>query len=240
MLAGAVTVLMDSSELAIVRVLTDPSVGFVGENADIPLTEPSFGRVTFRARKLAARVAISVELVQDAPNAAEEVRAQLGKVLGLALDLAALSGTGDGEEIVGIFSHDDVQEMAAVGCITHDDLLDAVQLVEDQNGVALAYLIPPSVKNTLSKIKDSAGNYLIVPAGVTELNRFVTKQLTDAQSCVGDFSQVMFGVRQDIAIEISTQGADAWKTDTVEIKVRWRGDMQLAQAKHLVRLIGIT
>ena len=240
MLAGAQTVLMDSSELAIVRVLTDPAVGFVAENADIPLVEPTFGRVTFRARKLAAIVSISSELVADSPNAAEEVRAQLGKVLGLALDLSALSGTGAGEEIVGIFSHEDVQEMSAVGSPTYDDVLDAVQLVEDQNGIARAYLITPNTKNTLSKIKDSAGNYLVVPAGITELNRFITKQLTDAQAVVGDFSQVLFGVRSDVSIEVSTEGGDAWTKDQVSIRIKWRGDAQLAQAAHLVRLVGIT
>ena len=50
----------------------------------------------------------------------------------------------------------------------------------------------------------------------------------------------MFGVRSDISIEVSTEGGDAWKKDQVEIKIRWRGDSQLAQAAHLVRLIGIT
>jgi len=238
--AGAQTVVMDSSELAIVRVKTDPVVGFVAENATIPEVEPTFGRLTFRARKLSARVKLSIELLQDAPNSAVEIRTQLAKVLGLSLDKAALVGTGDGEEIVGIFSHDDVQETAAVGAITHDELLDAIQKVEDQNGVPSGYILPPKVKNTLSKLKDSAGNYLIPPVGLSELNRFVTKQLTDAQTCVADFSQVLFGVRQDIAIEVSTQGADAWERDQVEVKVRWRGDVQLAQAKHLVRLIGIT
>ena len=240
MQAGATVILMDSSELAIVKVLTDPVVGFVAENADISLTETSFGRVTFRARKLSARIAISFELLQDAPNAAEEVRAQLGKVLGLALDLSALKGTGAGEEIVGIFSQPDVQEISSVGSPTYDHILDAVELIENENGVPAAYLITPDTKNTLSKIKDSAGNYLTVPKGVSELNRFVTRQLSNAEACVGDFSQVMFGVRSDVTIEISTEGGDAWKKDQVEIKIRWRGDSQLAQAKHLVKLTGIT
>ena len=240
MAAGAQVVMMSGSELALVKVLTDPVVGFVGENADIPLVEPTFGRVTFRARKLAARVAISIELVQDAPNAAEEVRAQLGKVLGLALDLAALKGTGAGEEITGIFSHPDVQEIGSVGSPTFDHILDAVELIENENGSPAAYLITPDTKNTLSKIKDSAGNYLTVPKGVSELSRFITRQLSNAEACVGDFSQVLFGIRSDIAIEISTEGGDAWKKDQVEIKIRWRGDSQLAQAKHLVRLLGIS
>ena len=240
MLAGAQTVLMDSSELAIVRVLTDPAVGFVAENQDIPLVEPTFGRVTFRARKLAARVAISVELVQDAPNAAEEVRTQLGKVLALALDLAAISGTGDGEEIVGLFQHSGVSELAAIGSPDYDDLLLAIQTSEDANGVPNAYLITPDTKQTLSALKDTPGNYLQPPSAVTELKRFVTRQLTNAQAVVGDISQVLFGIRQDITIEISSEGGDAWKKDQVEIKIRWRGDMQLAQAAHIVRLVGIT
>ena len=240
MLAGATTILMDSSELAIVRILTDPVVGFVGEGSDIPLVEPTFGRVIFRARKLAARVAISIELVEDSPNAAEQIRAQLGKVLGLALDLSALKGTGAGEEIVGIFSHPDVQEISGVGSPTYDDLIDAIQLVEDENGIPASYLITPDTKSTLNQIKDSAGNYLILPSGVSELKRFVTRQLSNAEACVGDFSQVMFGVRSDVTIEISTEGGDAWKKDQVEIKIRWRGDSQLAQAKHLVKLTGIS
>ena len=238
--AGAQTVLMSSSELAVVRVKTDPVIGFVAENATIPEVEPTFGRLTFRARKLSARVKISLELANDAPNAAEEIRGQLAKVLGVSLDKAALVGTGDGEEVVGIFSHDDVQETAAVGAITHDELLDAIQKIEDQNGEPGGYIIPPKVKNTLAKIKDTAGNYLVVPVDLSALKRFVTKQLTDAQACLGDFTQVLFGVREAVQIEVSTQGADAWERDQIEIKVRWRGDLQLAQAKHLVRLIGIT
>ena len=238
--AGAQTVLMSSSELAVVRVTAEPAIGFVAENQTIPEVEPTFGRLTFRARKLAARVKISKELAMDAPNAAEQIRTQLAVVLGVSLDLAALVGTGDGEEVVGIFNHDDVQEMAAVGGPTFDDLIDAIQLVEDQNGISGAYILPPAVKNTLAKLKDSQGNYLQPPVDVTALKRFVTKQLADSQACLGDFTQVLFGVREAVQIEVSTQGADSWERDQVEIMVKWRGDVQLSKAAHLVRLIGIT
>ncbi len=238
--AGAQTVLMSSSELAVVRAISDPAIGFVAENQVIPEVEPTFGRLTFRARKLAARVKISKELAMDAPNAAEQIRTQLAVVLGVSLDLAALVGTGDGEEVVGIFNHDDVQEMAAVGGPTYDDLIDAIQLVEDANGVPGGYILPPAVKNTLAKLKDTPGNYLQPPVDVTELKRFVSKQLADSQACLGDFTQVLFGVREAVQVEVSSEGADTWEKDQVEIKIRWRGDVQLAQAAHLVRLIGIT
>ena len=238
--AGAQTVLMSSSELAVVRVTADPAIGFVAENQVIPEVEPTFGRLTFRARKLAARVKISKELAMDAPNAAEQIRTQLAVVLGVSLDLASLVGDADGEEVVGIFNHDDVQEMAAVGGPTFDDLIDAIQLVEDQNGISGAYILPPAVKNTLAKLKDSQGNYFQPPVDVTALKRFVTKQLADSQACLGDFTQVLFGVREAVQVEVSSEGADTWEKDQVEIKIRWRGDVQLAQAAHLVRLIGIT
>ena len=238
--AGAQTVLMSSSELAIVRVTADPAIGFVAENAVIPEVEPTFGRLTFRARKLAARVKISKELAMDAPNAAEQIRTQLAVVLGVSLDQAALTGSADGEEVVGLFNHDDVQELAAVGLPTYDDLLDGIQLVENANGIVGAYIYPPAVKNTLAKLKDSQGNYLQPPTDLTELQRFVTKQLANSQACIGDFSQVLFGVREQVQVELSTEGADTWERDQVEIKIRWRGDVQFAQPTHLVRLIGIT
>ena len=68
----------------------------------------------------------------------------------------------------------------------------------------------------------------------------MSKQLADSQACLGDFTQILFGVREAVQVEVSSEGADTWEKDQVEIKIRWRGDVQLAQAAHLVRLIGIT
>lgn len=238
--AGARTIPMTSVQLAMVRVTGDPTVAWTAENATIAKSEPTFGRITFRARKLAARVAISYELANDAPNAAQQIQAQLGTVLGIEIDRAALLGSGDGEEPVGLFNATGVQEIGSVGTLEYDDFLDAIQLVEDQNGMPGAYISTPSAKNTLAKTKDSQGNYLEPPPDLRALRRLVTKQLANSQAALGDFAQLLLGVLGGVRIEISRVGDEAWAKDQIEIKIRWRGDVQFARPAHLVKLTGIS
>lgn len=243
MRAGAQTVPMRTAELSMVKVTKDPSVSWTGENEPFEISESTFGRLTFRARKMGTIVKLSQELVEDAPNAAQIIESQLAAQLALEMDRAGLLGAAKGAEPRGLFEHPDVQEMDATGhtpsAIDYDHFLDALKLVEDVNGSANAMIYAPSTKNALAKLKDSEGNYLSPPEDVRELRRLVTKQLGDSQATVGDFTQVMFGVRIGIQIETSRIAGSAYQDDQIWIRARWRGDVQLARPDHLVRIIGI-
>ncbi|MEM8682884.1 MAG: phage major capsid protein [Pseudomonadota bacterium] len=239
MAAGAMTIPMPSQQLVMVRVTADPNVSWTGENQVIPETQPMFGRLTFRARKLAARVPLSVELAQDAPNAAEQIRDQLATVLAIEIDRAALLGNAENGEPIGLFNAVGTQEIPVGGAPDYDSFLDALEKVENVNGEAGAYIMSPKTKNTLAKIKDNQGAYLTPPPDLQSLARLTTKQLADSQAALGDFEQVMLGVLGSLQIEISRDGAEAWEKDQIEIKIRWRGDVQFARPSHLIKLTGI-
>ena len=242
--AGADIVVMESSELKMAKVATDPTATWVAENAAITSSEVTVGQITFRARKLGALVKISKELVDDAPNARAMVEQQLAKVLALEIDRVALLGDGDGEEPRGLFNHSDVQELSSVGSPTYDDFLDAIQLVEDVDGVPNGYMYSPDTRNTLGKSKAGDGNYLSLPPLLISMPAFVTRQLATSQAVLGDFTQVMVGVRRQIRVDITDQASDgtesAFDRDQVWIKATWRGDVQFAHASHLAKLTGIT
>lgn len=240
MAAGARTIPMPTPSFVMVRVTDDPTVAWTAENATIPQSQPVFGRLTFRARKLAARVPISFELANDAPNAASQIRNQLATVLAIEIDRVGLLGTADGEEPIGLFNAVGVQEISSVGSPDYDDFLDAIQLVENVNGQPNAYVFSPAVKNTLAKLKDSEGNYLAPPPDLGQLQRLVTKQLANSQAALGDFAQMLIGVLSQVRIEIAREGGDAWAKDQIEIKIRWRGDIQFARPSHLTKLTGIS
>ena len=242
--AGAKTVLMQESTLKMAKVATDPTGSWTAENSQITSSEVTVASIEFRAKKLGALVKLSRELVDDAPNARRMVEEQLAKVLALEIDRVALLGDGGGEEPRGIFNHSDVQELGSVGSPTYDDFIDAIQLVEDVDGVPNAYMYSPDTRNTLEKAKDGQGQYLAAPPVLAVLPPFVTRQLATTQAVLGDFEQIMVGVRRHIRVEITTSASDgtqsAFDRDQVWIKATWRGDVQLGHANHLVKLTGIT
>lgn len=237
--AGAQTVPMNTTELHMIRVEGDPSVAWTAENQTIAESQPSFARLSLRSRKLAALVKISSELVEDATNAGAAIEAALSARMALAIDLAGLLGSGAGEQPIGIFAHDDVIEQNA-GSVDFDDFLTALQAVEDANGVAGAILYPPAVKIRLAKLKDTQNNYMMPPAALADLSKFTTTQLANDTAALGDFSQVIFGVRADTRMELSREAGDAYERDQVWIRVRFRGDVVIAHPQHIVRLIGIS
>ena len=239
MRAGARTMQMRTGEVRMMRITKDPEVQWVGEAKKIPMTESAFGLITLRARKMGTLVSLSREMIEDAPNAQEIINRQFSAQIALEIDRAGLLGSGKGEEPRGIFAHPDVQETDVSATLDYDVLLDAMQKIEDKNGNPAAAIYSPKSKNTLAKLKSNEGNYLAPPVDITDrINRLVTKQIGDDQVTVGDFSQVMFGIRGGIRIESSIH--PGFDTDTVHIRAMWRGDIQFALPNHIVRLINIS
>ncbi len=57
---------------------------------------------------------------------------------------------------------------------------------------------------------------------------------------MGDFRKLMIGLRENMRIDVNT-GGTAFANDQIQIKVVWRGDVQLGgKANHFSTLTGIT
>lgn len=237
--AGAVFVEMPSSELSMVKIDTDPTAAWVGEGGTIAESAGTFGRLNFRARKMGALVKISRELVEDSPNAVQMLEEQLGRVMGLELDNVALNGDGDGEKPVGIFNTSGIGTTGSVGSPVYDDWIDAVKAIKDANGMPTATIYSPNTEASLAKTKDSNNQYLVPPPSVAALSHLVTKQVSDTQAVVGDFTQLLIGVRSGITFERGVADGD-FEKDLVAVKVTWRGDVQLARPAFFHTLTGIS
>jgi HK97 family phage major capsid protein len=57
--------------MVIPRVTTDPTIGWDGENETIDESDPAMEGLTLQARKAAALVGVSNELLEDAPASEE-------------------------------------------------------------------------------------------------------------------------------------------------------------------------
>ena len=92
--AGAITLPMDSATLKIARQTADVTAAWKAESAPITFSDANFDVVTFSAQLLAAGSKLSIECVEDAINIDQIVGNSIGKSLALALDYAALYGSG--------------------------------------------------------------------------------------------------------------------------------------------------
>jgi HK97 family phage major capsid protein len=118
-------------------------------------------------------------------------------------------------------------------------LLDALAEIEGVNGSPHAYLVNAARKRALAGLKATGtGEYLPAPPDVAELTRLVTNKLSGTQAAMGDFSQMLVGIRRDLRIEITRVAGDAYKDDQVWIKATWRGDVQFARPDHFVKIEG--
>lgn len=250
--AGAQTVPMTSQTLAIARQLTDPAAAWRNENAVIAESDPTFDRVTLTARSLAVRFNVSRELLEDGQNTAEAAGAILAGAMAAALDRAVLVGSGSAPEPQGIRGTTGIQsqEMAANGAALANwsKVLDVVRDLEAANaGTVSAMVAAPRTARAIYGFQASDNQPLQPPPRLAGIPLMVSTAMpinetqgnaTNASTILlGDFAQVMIGVRT--ALQVSVLDQRYAELGQVGMVAWLRADVQIARPAALGRLIGV-
>jgi len=254
--AGARTVPMETESVTVPRLISSDMPQWKGENAPMSESSMEFGTLTLSARTLPMLVKLSIELFEDAkPESLRIIDHEIGQQLGLALDLAALRGTG-GLAPLGIrnwASHGvTIRELGAGNGATidnYDPIIDAVGDVLAQNGSPNAYLLPSRTAVALAKLKDSQNLPLPRPPLVEQLAAHVTNQIPTnltvgtSNDCtevyVADWTKLIFGIRTSFRIEAFRGAGDAVERMQVWIRAYLRADVMLAIPQHFCVLTGV-
>ncbi len=239
--AGAQIIPMVSDRMILARVAGDATFEFKGENQTFTGSQITLDTLGFTAHLLGTVVDMSRELSEDATNVVDVVEEALAMALAVTFDLEILTGSGDG--ILGIKNYGgSINTIAVGGSLDYDNLLDAIAAIEDDNHTPNAYVVSPNNKNVLSKLKVNAeaNHYATAPPDVADLMRLVTKQPGDATVIVGDFTQVLIGMRQAVRVEVTTEGANRFDKHQLGIKITMRADANLAHAQAFNVLTGIS
>lgn len=255
--AGAVTALMDTSEMVIGRQITDPTAAWIPEGGTIQPSDITFDKVTLKATVLAAMVKISIQLSTDAANIDSLIRNALSGAIGAELDRAALMGSGIAEPR-GLFYTPDVQtySLGANGAVisNFDAFSYAAQYVQNENGQASGLIMSPRSAGALDRLKEAQTNApLQAPASYAALSKFVTKQIPDtlthgtshvaSAAIVGNFSQIVMGLApsegglRGIRIDVSREAA--FSTMELLIRAYIRADIAILRPKWFTLIKGI-
>ena len=254
--AGAQVVPMSVDQLSIAR-LTGPNTAYWrAENSAVTESNQTFDRVTFQARTCAILMRLSMELFEDLSSVSYgTIQSEIVQRLGLALDAAALHGTGSGSEPTGIRNQSGVNlvSLGAAGATptSFDFLVDAIAAVRDSNGEPNAAIYSSRTQTTLDKLADTTGQPLRAPDSVAALTKFVSNQIPDdldsadaansdcSEAYVADWSTVLIGLRPSLGIRVKV--LDQRYADQMQIGILayLRADVQLAHPELTAVVSGI-
>lgn len=232
--AGARTVIMDSQTLRMARLTGDPIAAWRNENAAVGGTDPTFDAVTFTARSLACKVAISRELLADAANLSEVLLSAFAKSMAVTLDSAILQGSGTAPEPTGVLNTTGIGAYANANYDTWDGLLAGTLAMQNANAPdPSAAIMTPTAWNAIQGLKDSQGRYLEPPSALASLPLLATTG-APADILLGAWSQCLVGMRQEIMLEIFP-GVLAGNLQVLFL-AHLRADVQLAHPAAFVKL----
>lgn len=207
--AGAQTIVMPTNELSLLRVDADPSTYWRAEGVAVLASRPTFGRITLRSKTLACIVPITLELLEDAANAASVIESTIASAIGLAVDRACLAGSGAESEPLGVRNHAGVNAITSVG--TPTDYTDPSEAIRDI--LTANYSGPVSGLKWILHPRDGFSYDGLVAAlegqpqrktpWISEVEQLYTTSIAidegggdnESYSVLGDFSQMLIGVR---------------------------------------------
>jgi HK97 family phage major capsid protein len=243
--------------LSIPRMDATSSVGWVGENQSGRNTQPVFGEVNMRAKKLKALTPISNTLLRESGvNIEGWIAEDLMRKTKIELDNAMINGSGSQYMPLGLKNNPGIQTLSAsaLALTTPNDMVALLQ----QENVRLEnvhWLLNPIGESWIRNKAFTSGPF----AWSDEMARTGKLRGFDFHSSstigydgsgtptadfwVGDFAEMMFGVSHDITIEISRDGSytdggnvvNAFDQDLTLIRLITECDFACRQPKAFVK-----
>ena len=199
--AGARTIPMISDNLTIARVTTDPVFVVKGENTQFPGSSVGFDAIGLFPLVIGNYIPVSRELMEDAPNASDLLQSVLTKSLAVAIDSLAINGNTSAKPD-GLLERSDITATGSVGTLAWSHLQTAATAIRNSNIEPTSYFVSPTRQNTLaSQVTgdgvNSSKTWLPAPSNVADLAQFSTTTMPDTTIIVGDFTELLFGVRTE-------------------------------------------
>ena len=246
--AGAQTIPMDNANLTVPRLTQDATGAWTAEGTDITAADGTFDGVVFTAHKLGVILAINNELLEDAPNAGATLENSIARAAALALDAAALIGSGVGSTPKGLLLQTGVTitDYAGAAPANYDSIAAQAQTVRGYNFEPNAVLWNARTQTKYRNLKDGLNQPMRPQSTLDGLDFLTTQQIptgtagspvVDAANVyVGQWDQLAFGMRAGMRIEVSREASymggspvtlnSAFSKDQTIFRLVIRGDWQ--------------
>ncbi len=243
------------------------SANYVGEKSAIPTSKPKTGSVRLVAKKLAALVPVTNDLIRyTGPQTDAVIRDDAVSALGTRSDQAFIRGNG------GEFSPTGIRHLAlAANIITANATINLVNITADLSKLILAiwgkdsrmlrpgWIFSPRSVMTLMTIRDDNGNFAFKEEMLSgKLWGFPFKATTsvpinlgsgaDTEVSLADFADLMLAENQNIIVDVSTEGVytdennqviSAFQNDLTLVRLIQLHDFQTRHQESLAVLTAV-
>lgn len=256
---------LSGGTLEMPRQATGSSAAYVGENVAIGSTEPIFNKVSLVARKLAAIVPVTNELMSDSLIDMEGfVRSDLSEAVGTTFDANAYRGASGGSNPVGIYNLVPATHRIAVGAgATYSLVLTELGKMLTQLDKANVprirprWSMNPRTKTFLMTLLNGQGiiafpslegpnptlfGYPVMDS--TNLPANLGGGGNESEIGLFDFADVIFAPRDGLTFAVTNEavvnGVSAFENDLTFIRAITRHDVSMRRVVSGVVLTGVT
>lgn len=234
--------------MKIPTLVSGPKVYWTAENAAKTTTTAAFNEATLTARKAAAILYASDELVEDSTeiDVVRTIIELFSEAIGREEDRVILRGNGTTEP-TGIFTATLGGTVTCSGNLDGDDLINLVYALPTKYRAGASFLVHPSNVREMRKLKDSNGQYLWQPSLVAGTpDRFLGYPIhefydvPEASIAFGNWKLAYYlGDRKGMTVKVSQDTETAFTKDQTAIRVvvRLAGNVVLAEATRLLGTI---
>lgn len=255
MLDGGVVTLLNTASGEDIKVpveATRPLATAIAEATAITALDPTFSTITLKSQKVAVLTKVSREILTDSGI---DLVAYLARTLGTSVGIKANNlltlgtGTTQANGIVTAAGSGVTGSTAVAGVFTADNLIDLAHSVDGAYvRLGARYMMRRTSMGTLRKLKDTAGNYLYMPAAtVGSPDTFAGFPITENPDVAATgvaAKSVLFGwtgsyhVRQVGGIQVARSDDAYFAEDEVGFRVTLRLWGDLGQADAVKYFIG--
>lgn len=245
---------MTSQTLDLSTLTARPYAYWTGEYVSKTTTSAEFGRVTLSVNDLVCLLPVTHQLLNDANiNMVSFITQLFAEAIAREEDKAFFTGSGTGRP-KGI-STETIASRSAGASIDFDDILDLLDLVPQavRNAPKAAFVANKQAIKLLRKVKDTDGDYIWrmggngarsgqierLPDTLYEYPIYEQNDLSEDELYFGDWSQYIIGDRQQIVVETTTEGGDAWRRNAMEIKAVERVDGKTVLTNAFAKLTNV-
>lgn len=247
--AGVPVVPMDSNNLTLAKVKTDPVFKFKAEGAEATESTMELEGVELKSKTAYGYAYITLEAIRSSQNLESVIIEAFSNALAQTIDKAYIYGQDDGAGGFDSFAPDGILNSSDINSITatavdYDDIIKAKSKVKQANGEPTVWGLNAKTEEFFSLLKDAQGDYITVPKSVEKLNQIVSNQLihdeTDGStSLVFDPQALIIGLQDNINIKILEGSDEAIKKGLVAIRIYAMLDCKMLQPKHICKIEGI-
>ena len=202
MAAGATVLSGLSGDVKIPKKATAASASWVGEGSAVSESEMTASAITMSPKTVGAFTDVTTQLLaQSSIDIENLIRDDLAQAIAIAMDKAALEGTGAGGQPTGILNTTGVNQVTnfAGANPTFAEVVSLETAVAEDNALMgnLAYILPSSMYGALKTTEKASGTaqFVVEPQGtINGYNAIVSNQATAGNLYYGNFGDVLVGL----------------------------------------------